>query len=332
MARQYEFGQELLYSLVVLRTFLPSRPATLNSQAYCNGTWVPTAELSILPDDLGFTMGISVVEKLRTTAGRLYQAERHLTRLRRSLEIVGFDAVRLSTEIESALHEFMQRNGTLINDGDDWSVSVFVTPGNLASAVKPTVCVHGHPIPFHNWATQFETGVEAVIVDVRLVPENCWPTELKCRSRMHYYLADRQAEARQTGARAILLDQDGYVGEGSTANVVAYFADRGFVTPRRSKVLPGVTQEVLYELADSLDIPHFEADMLPKEFAAADEIYFTSTSVCLLPVIRLEGKTVGSGEPGPVFHQLMKAWSDAVGIDIVQQALQFGSRRETASD
>ena len=150
---------------------------------------------------------------------------------------------------------------------------MFVTPGKSATAAEPTVCVHGFPLPFHDWAEQFETGVEAVIVKTRQIPGNCWPAELKCRSRMHYYLADQEAETRQPGARAILLDQDGFVGEGSTANVVAYFADRGLVTPLRSKVLPGVSQEVLYELAASLGVDHCEADLLPAELAKADRTF-----------------------------------------------------------
>ena len=298
----------------------------MQSLAYWNGTWVPKSELSIPLEDLGFVMGVSVIERLRTFGGKLFRAEQHLGRLRRSIEILGWDAERLSEEVAAALEEFVVRNGPLIADGDDWSIGVFVTPGKSAKATEPTVCVHGFPLPFHDWAEQFASGVEAVIVETRQIPENCWPAELKCRSRMHYYLADREAETRQPGARAILLDQDGFVGEGSTANVVAYFADRGLVTPRRSKVLPGVSQEVLYELADSLGVAHCEADLLPAELAKADEIFFTSTSVCLLPVVELDGKKVGNGKPGDLYMRLLLAWSELIGVDIGQQAQQFSCR------
>ncbi len=298
----------------------------MQSLAYWNGTWVPKSELSIPLEDLGFVMGVSVIERLRTFGGKLFRAEQHLGRLRRSIEILGWDAERLSEEVAAALEEFVVRNGPLIADGDDWSIGVFVTPGKSAKATEPTVCVHGFPLPFHDWAEQFASGVEAVIVETRQIPENCWPAELKCRSRMHYYLADREAETRQPGARAILLDQDGFVGEGSTANVVAYFADRGLVTPRRSKVLPGVSQEVLYELADSLGVAHCEADLLPAELVKADEIFFTSTSVCLLPVVELDGKKVGNGKPGDLYMRLLLAWSELIGVDIGQQAQQFSCR------
>jgi len=298
----------------------------LKSLAYWNGTWVPSEDISIPLDDLGFSMGITAIERLRTFGGKLFRTKQHLGRLRRSLGILGLDATALCQEVEAALADFGQRNEALIAEGNDWSVTAFVTPGKFATAHKPTVCVHGFPIPFQNWAEQFETGVKAVLVNTRQIPENCWPTELKCRSRMHFYLADREAESQQSGSRAILLDQDGFVGEGTTANVVAYLADRGLVTPRRSKVLPGVTQEVLYELADSLGIAHREADLPPEELAKADEIYFTSTSICLLPVVRLDGNPVGAGKPGAIFDRLLAAWSELVGVDIVGQALRFGAR------
>jgi len=301
----------------------------LKSLAYWNGTWVPTAEISIPLDDIGFSMGTTIVERLRTFGGKLFRTQQHLERLYRSLEIMGWDAEALCQEIGAALAGFIQRNGPLIAGDDDWTLSVFITPGKSAAALKPTVCVHGSPLPFHHWAEQFESGVDAVIVKSRQVPANCWPTELKCRSRLHYFLGDQEAEARQPGARAILLDQEGFVGEGTTANVVAYFSDRGLVTPQRSKVLPGVTQEVLYELADSLDVAHCEADLLPAELAKADELYFTSTSICLLPIVRLDGNRMSADKPGAMYHSLMAAWSELVGVDIAQQAVAFAARPQT---
>ncbi len=298
----------------------------VESLAYWNGDWVPIAEIAIPLDDVGFTMGVTVVERLRTFGGRLFRADKHLERMRRSLEIVGWDAESLCDELQTAMKEFVERNRDLIADGDDWSVATFVTPGASPAATSPTVCVHGNPLPFHNWAEQFVTGLDAVTVDVRELPDNVWPTELKCRSRMHYYLADQEARRTQPGARAILLDQDGLICQGSTANVVAYFADRGLVTPRRQKVLPGVTQEVLYELADSMQITASEADLTPEEFAAADEIYFVSTSICLLPVVRLDGAPVGRGAPGPLYERLLALFSEHVGLDIADQAHDFRVR------
>jgi branched-subunit amino acid aminotransferase/4-amino-4-deoxychorismate lyase len=294
--------------------------------AYFNGEWLPKDELRLPIDDLGFAMGATIVERLRTFQGRVFRQQDHLDRLHHSLGIVGWDALRLVTEVAEVLEEFLQRNLGLISPEDDWGLTAFITPGRTLDARQPTVCVFGFPLPFADWAAKFQTGVEVVIVDVRQVPENCWPAALKCRSRLHYFLGERQAAARLPGARALLLDQDGFVGETTTANVVAHFPGQSLVTPPRGKVLPGVSQRVLFDMADGLGIVHAEQDLTPAELAAADEVYLTSTSVCVLPVVRIDGQPVGQGTPGPVYRRLLKAWSEHVGVDIAAQAATFSSR------
>ena len=295
--------------------------------AYLNDRWVPCTALSLPIDDLGFLLGATVVERMRTFSGSIFRLDDHLHRLRRSLEIVGWDTETICQQVAEACSGFLRHNPALAQDGDDCYLVVFVTPGQTADASNPTVCIYGHPLPFHSWAKQYTSGVEAAIVDIRQVPAECWPAELKCRSRMHYYLADQQAHARSPGAKAVLLDQDGYVGEGTTANIVAYYQDRGLVTPPRSKVLPGVSQQVLFELADALQVPHSEADLLPEQLAAADEAFLTSTSSCLLPIVRVDGQPLGTGKPGPMAQRLLHAWSELVGVDIAAQAGRFAASR-----
>lgn len=297
-----------------------------DSVAYYNGVWIPSSELSVAVDDFGFLMGVALTEKLRTFKGVPYRTEGHLLRLAHSLEVMHWDAQRICGEALAAIEEFAARNAPLIAEGDDWNITLFVTPGKFADAVSPTICVHGYPIPFHQWAHEFVTGAKAVTVSVRQVPANCWPPELKCRSRMHYYLADREAHRLWPGARAILLDQAGYVGEGTTANVIAYFKDRGLVTPKIEKVLPGVSQQVVFDLAKSLGINHEDADLLPADLSQADELYFASTSLCLLPIVNLDGLPIAAGCPGPVFEKLLAAWSELVGVDIAAQSQKFAVR------
>jgi branched-subunit amino acid aminotransferase/4-amino-4-deoxychorismate lyase len=293
--------------------------------AYLNGNWVPASRLTVAVDDLGFLVGATVTERLRTFRGEIFRLDQHLARLRRSLSIVGLDADAIAPEVNGAIGEFIARNRPLIDREDDWSIVAFATPG-VAGAGQPTVCVHGYPLLFRSWAMQFETGVPVVITSIRQVPNNCWPTELKCRSRMHYYLADQEADRKCPGARAVLLDERGFVGEASTANIVAYYKDRGLVTPKLEGVLPGISQQMLFELAGELGIPHAEADITPAELAAADDAFITSTSICIQQVVHQDGEPIGAGKPGPTFHKLLAAWSDAVGVDIAAQAKRFANR------
>ncbi len=294
--------------------------------AYFNGQWIPSADLRIPFTDLGFLQGVTVVERLRTFLHRPFRLEAHMQRLRRSLEIVGLDVEPIMDQLEMGIGQLLTRNSAMLRDGDDWSIVVLVTPGSSAAASKPTLCVHGGPLPFTDWARFYREGVAVALTGIRQVPANCWPSALKCRSRMHYYLADQQATAIHPGARAILLDQKGHLAEASTANVVVYFKNRGLVTPRMENVLLGISLEVLLELADQLNIPWDRVDISPEEFAQADEAFLTSTSVCMLPIVKQNGRPLGSGVPGPIFHRLLEAWSNLVGLDVAGQAKRAGKR------
>jgi branched-subunit amino acid aminotransferase/4-amino-4-deoxychorismate lyase len=98
------------------------------------------------------------------------------------------------------------------------------------------------------------------------------------------------------------------------------------VVPRLDGVLPGISQAFLFELADELGIPRQEGDIPPDELFAADEVLLTSTSVCVLPVVQVDARTIGAGAPGPTYRQMLAAWSQRVGIDIAAQARHFAHR------
>ena len=268
--------------------------------------------------DLGFTLGVTATERLRTFGGKVFRQDEHLRRMRRSLEIIGLEAAAITAELDEAITGFVERNAGLLPEGSDWSIAAFATPGNGAG--EPTRCVHGNLLPFANWAHQFDEGVSVYLSDYRQTPANCWPPELKCRSRMHYYLADQQARRRAPGARAILLDQDGYIGEASTANIVLYREGEGVLSPRMEKVLPGVSVAVVRELCDQLGIPFSERDLTIEELRAADEAWLSSTSICLLPVVRCDDQPINTGKPGPAYRHVLAAWNDLVGLDVAGQA------------
>ena len=293
--------------------------------AYYNGEWIPTRELRIGVDDLGFLLGATVTERLRTFRGQVFRLEEHMRRLRRSLEIVGLDLEVISNQVAAAICEFVSRNREQIAEDDDWSIVAFCTPG-VAGAARPTVCVHGYALPFQLWADQFESGIRVVVSDVRQIPPESLSPELKCRSRMHFYLADRRAAQRQPGARAVLLDEDGYVAEASTANVLVYRDGEGLVSPPPEHILFGVSVHVVQELASELGLPFITRPLAVEQLRSADEAMLTSTSVCLLPIVECDGKPIGAGRPGPVYHQLLKAWSDMVGLDVAAQARWFANR------
>lgn len=286
-------------------------------QAYLNGDWIDDARLAIPVDDLGFALGVTVTERLRTFGGQVFRQAEHVGRMVHSLEIVGMQAAAIAGEIDAAITEFVRRAKSSWQDDEDLAVVAFATPG---SGSGPTRCVHGFPLPFHDWAHQYAEGVSLRASRHCQTPPNCWPPELKCRSRMHYYLADQEAQAKEPGARAVLLDQDGYVSETSTANIMLYREGEGVLSPRMDKVLPGVSVAVIRELADELDVPFVESDITLDELKSADEAWLSSTSICMLPVVRCDGRPISEGRPGPAYRKFLAAWSELVGVDIARQA------------
>ena len=314
--------------------------------AFLDGEWIPAGDLHLPVIDVGFVQGVTVAEQLRTFGGKLFQLDAHLQRLARSLEIVGVALshnVVESPSVESPsvespsveslgtyATELAARNHANLAPGDDLGLCIFVTPGDYATytgvPATPRVGMHTYPVPFRLWASKYESGQLLSIPTVRQVPANCWPAELKCRSRMHYYLADRQAHETLPGARALILDQDDSILEATTANIVAYFDGEGLVSPPGDSVLPGISVSFLREMAKSVGIKYVERVLRVEDLSRASELLLTSTSPCILPVVRCDDITIGKGKPGPVFRSLLAAWGEHVGVDIRQQATDFSTR------
>jgi branched-subunit amino acid aminotransferase/4-amino-4-deoxychorismate lyase len=294
--------------------------------AYFDGSFVPVSQVTIHLEDLGFTMGVAVSERLRTFGGKLFRVEEHLQRLRRSLEIVHLVPQQSLERTGQIAAELVAHNHPLLQPGDDLGLSLFVTPGRSGSGQPPVVGIYSYPLPFAQWASDYDRGQRLTETGIRQVPSNCWPAELKCRSRMHYYLADLLADEKHPGSRAILLDQDGFVSEASTANIVLYTRDQSLLSPPSHKILPGVSLSVMTELADQLGIRMHHGDFRLEQVAAADEVLLCSTSPCVWSVVELNGQPVSNGTPGPLARQLLAAWSELVGLDIREQALQFAKR------
>ena len=294
--------------------------------AYWNGCWVPRSSLRLSVDDLGFLMGATVAERLRTFGGRLFRLREHWERLEHSLTLVGGRSWVDLPQLASVSQELVDTNAAFLDPEDDQGLVVFVTPG-VAGGEDPTVCLYSDPLPFHQWVRLYEFGQKLVTASPRQVPPNCWPPSLKCRSRMHYYLADLEARRQDAASRALILDQRGYIAEATTANIVFWFPDEGLVTPRAEYVLPGVSLAVVEELAKRLGLRWTERDIAPHETASAEEAFLCSTSPCLIPVSAIDGTSVGGGHPGPMFARLMAEWSRWVGCDIPDQARRFAAQR-----
>jgi branched-subunit amino acid aminotransferase/4-amino-4-deoxychorismate lyase len=298
--------------------------------AFLNGQYLPSSQAVLPVFDGGFVQGTTVAEQLRTFGGKLFRLRDHVDRLFHSLSVVDVNPGMTQAQFARTAEALVAHNYPLLAAGDDLGLAMFVTPGPYAAMIdavpSPTVCLHAFPLRFGQWAAKYTQGQALATTDVRQVPDDCWPPELKCRSRMHYYLADQQARRAHPGSRAIMLDHEGFVVEATTANLLLYRSEEGLVLPPTAKVLPGISQAELLTIAADLEIPSTHRDITPSDVASADEVFLTSTSPCILPVTSFNGQPIGSGRPGQIFANCIARWSERVGLDIVAQARQFASR------
>jgi len=302
---------------------LPSAPQR-GEMAWVDGSFIPRQSLSLPVGDAGFVLGATVTEQLRTFRGRLFMADDHQQRLQETLQIVGLDPGRSLAEIFSAAAEVAARNHAVGRADDDLGLVIFVTPGDQPSqhggrSGIPRTVIHTFPLAFRLWADAYERGVPLRSVSVRQVPDACWPVQAKVRSRLHYFLADREAHAVEPGSKAVICHLDGRVSETSTANIVIVRGGIIFAPPP-ADALAGVSLRCAETLAESLGLTRKTRSLTAADLADADEILLTSTPNCILPATRFDGRSVGAGRPGTIYRSLLAAWSSLAGLDIAAQA------------
>lgn len=291
---------------------------------YLSGRMVPASQASIAIFDAGVVLGATVTEMTRTFQRQPWRLRDHVERLFRSLRYTRMDVGMTVDDMLRVTLEVVEHNAALLPPGGELGIIHFVTAGEFpvyagsagrSARTTPTVCVHTFPMPFELWAKKAEHGQHLITPAIRHVPPQCYDPKMKYRSRMHYYLADQEARVADPDAAALLLDLDGNVTETGGANFLV--VERGtIVSPTTRNILPGISRQMVIELAEKLGIPFVERDFQVYNVINADEAFTASTPYCLLPVTKINGLTIGDGHPGPVYNRLLDAWSEAVGTNV----------------
>ncbi len=291
--------------------------------AYFNGEWMPLGEVRIDPLDSGFTVGDVVFDLGRTFNGVSFRLKEHVDRLWRSLKFVRIDPGMSADDMIDLSEEALRRNEHLRGEAQDLTVRQFVTRGvggrPRSAAGPPTIGVIVQHVQFGGFAHLYETGAHGVITRTRSHPAQTIDPKLKHYSRLNFNLADIEAADVDPEGWAILMDMDGYLTEGTGYNV--FLVSNGVIkTPTDRAILQGISRGAVLDLANQLGIEAVEEDLQPYDLYSADEAFFTGTSPCVLPVTRADHRQIGDGRPGPVAKQLLAAWGEMVGVDIVGQA------------
>lgn len=279
-----------------------------------DGRLYPPGRARVSVFDRGFLYGDSIYEVLRTYGGRLFEVQAHLARLRRSAQLIGL-TLPLSVELLRARMEDAVRASRVA----EAYVRLIVTRGEGELGLDPALAVDPHVIVIARAlhrppAEVYRDGVEVTVVDVRRNLRQAIDPAAKTGNYLNSVLALRAARARG-GYEALMLDAQGRVTEGSSSNVFVVLAGKQgprLLTPPLQGILEGVTRGVVLDLARSLGLRAVEAQLLPKDLYGATELFLTSTIREIVPVVRVDGRVVGNGLPGPVTLSLRQAFQRRV--------------------
>ncbi|KXS31750.1 MAG: Aminotransferase class IV [Candidatus Gallionella acididurans] len=282
---------------------------------YLNGEFMPIAEAKISVLDRGFIFGDGVYEVIPVYSRRAFRLAEHLQRLQHSL-----DGIRLANPHShgewAAIIEQLIAHG----EAQDQYLYLHITRGAAKRdhafpnpPVKPTVFMMSSPLPPP--AALLQSGVSAVTA-----PDNRWlRCDIKAISLLPNVLLRQMAvDAGCTETILIrpgsnnerLFMSDGFMTEGAASNIFVVKSGKLFAPPKDNLMLPGITYDVILEIAAANDIPHEVRRITVTEVFAADELLLTSSTKEVLAITQLDGKPVGSGKPGAMFARLNNLYQE----------------------
>ena len=297
--------------------------------AYFNGEIVDESDARISFRDRGFKYGDAVFDMTRTFGHRIFKLDEHLQRFWDSLDYVGIDPGITISEMREATISVLERNLPLLAEDEDYWVGQRVSRGidlvggdMWETSGGPTVVIECTPLPLEPRARLFKDGIDVWVPSVRRTPPDAFSPRAKSHNYLNLVLADMEAKVVDPDAWAILLDSHGALTEGIGSNIFTV-KDGQVSTPRGRFVLGGISRETVIELAEENQIPVVERDIDMFDAITADEVFLTSTSLCICPVSTVQGRTIADGDiPGPITETLMDAYVDLVDYDWVGQYLK----------
>ncbi len=289
-------------------------------RVYLNGRFLPREEACVPVTDRGLLFGDSVYEVIPAYAGVPFRAEQHLDRLQRSL-----DAIRLRNPMSRP--EWLEMIDALCSDcpTHDQSTYIQVTRGAYPTRahrppdpVKPTVIAFVTPIRERDPRIARE-GIRVItMTDIRW--HRC---DIKTTNLLANVLA--QAEALEKQADDAIFLRNGSAREGTASNLFIVLDGLLITPPNSDELLPGITRDLVLELAADAGIAHAEASISEEDLRRAEEIWLTSSMREIAPVVSLDGKPVGDGTPGPKWRymdQLFQAAKQRIRLEALEKRKQ----------
>lgn len=273
---------------------------------YLNGEYLPIEEAKISVLDRGFIFGDGVYEVIPVYSRNAFRLAEHLRRLQYSLDGIKLANPHNDSEWANIINELIA-----LNPGDDQYLYLHITRGVAKRdhafpnpPVKPTVFMMSNPLSVPPEAL-LQSGVGAVTAQ-----DNRW---LRCDIKSIALLPNvllRQMAVDADCAETILIRDSQFMTEGAASNIFVVSNGKLLAPPKDNLMLPGITYDVILEIAAANSIPFEVRKIAVGEVFVADELLLTSSTREVLAITRLDGKPVGNGKPGAMFANLHKLYQN----------------------
>ena len=270
------------------------------SIVYLNGQTMPIEEAQISVLDRGFLFGDGVYEVIPAYGGHLFRLAEHLKRLQNSLDGIRLQNPLSDQQWTDALNDLINKN-----NGEDQSVYLHVSRGVAAKRdhvfpdeIHATVFMMSNELKPAN-QEELKQGVSAITLD-----DIRWHA---CHIKATALLANTmlKQQAKEEGAVEAILIRDGMATEGAASNIFIVKNSILITPPISPLLLPGITRDLVLDLARENNIPSEEREITEDELRDASEIWITSSTKEVVPVVELDGKPVGNGQYGPIWESMI---------------------------
>ena len=309
-------------------------------KVYMNGNFVDEKDAKISIFDSALMFGDMVFEMTRSFNKSQFKLREHLERLLLGVKILRIPLNMSVEDLEEACLLTIEKNEPVFKDHDEHRLMINISRGPLGiyapvfdNQLESTVVIADFPLKWTvaSMSHLYDEGIDAVIPSQRAIPANLMYPKIKNRSRLFYQMANIEVSMMKGDNNwALLLDPDGFITEGTGDNFFIV-KDKKIITPEGRNILRGISRDYIFELSAQLGIDCEERNIEPYDVYNADEAFMTGTPFCLLPTVSLNGIKIGNGKMGEVTKNLLRKWSDNVGLDIESQIRAFGKEVEELS-
>jgi len=285
---------------------------------WLNGELVQKSQAKVSVFDHGFLYGDGVFEGIRAYNGKVFMLDEHLDRLYNSAKSIWLTIPLTKEQMKDAILQTLRANKLR-----DAYIRVVVSRGEGDLGLDPRKCPKPNIVIITDKIELFpeelyERGIEMVTVSVRRNSPQALNPNIKSLNYLNNILAKIEA-INADKPEGLMLTLDGYVAEGTGENIFIVKRGELLTPPAYMGILKGITRQVVMQLAKGEGVPVHEVVLTLYDVYTADECFITGTAAEIVPVVKLDGRTIGDGVPGPITKTLIqkfRQYTQQVGVPI----------------